>query len=358
MLSSNPFTSNKAATPLKTMVFRFYIENLSSTHRAPYAQIKMSSFSESEDVPSDNADYNRINRHSQPGQTPISHGQSLRHRNRTKSTHVNAASVSVRDTLSAPVNVMTSEDEESVSNTNVSCCVSFWGPFKPYIGGHSVRECAESTYLPTIVLFVYRLLAFLFILSVDIYMITLGLYKLQYYTILSSALITITFFILALSSFLVIINQSRILEATHIANILIPIHFIAGASSIYLTPVYYIILNAIYFSWFMAVLHGGTLLLFVIDFLLGAAMVPRLFYVFLFFLFNLAYLAFVWIRHAIYRNYPDYNIVYPFFEHWDQSIGFVIGLYVALVLGTIIVGFLAFLITRITFCFKTSRNRK
>lgn len=307
------------------------------------------------------ADYNLCNRRFQPGQTPIPPPNSVRQRHSNPSHHAGAPVVS--GGASPPGDsAMTTEDEEQGNSAERTpgCCVSFWGPFKPnaYFGGHSVAECAESLYLPTSVLFAYRLLAFLFILSVDIYLIVRGIYRLQYYTILSSAMITVTFFLLTLCSFLTLIDRSGLIHSTRAANIIVPLHFIAGASSIYLTPVYYTILNAIYFNWWNAVLHGGTLLLFIFDFVLGAAFSPKMSYIALFFVFNLAYLAFVWIRHAIWRTHPDYNVLYPFFEHWNQPTGFVIGLYAALVIGTIIVGFIALLITRITFCCGSNRNRQ
>lgn len=235
------------------------------------------------------------------------------------------------------------------------CCVSFWGSFRPFIGGHTAIECGSSLYLPTSILLLYRVAAFLFLFAVDLYLVVRGIYRPQYYTILGSAIITFSFLILAICSALLIRKRTSLLEKT--ANVVVPFHFIAGASALYLTPVYYTILEAIYFNWWNAILHGGTLALFVGDFALGAAMAPKLSYVLLFVVFNLAYLAFVWIRYFVGRSSPDFEHLYPFFDHSTQSSGEIAVLYMALVVGTFITGLLTFLISRITFCCG-ARNRR
>lgn len=228
-----------------------------------------------------------------------------------------------------------SDDED---REEIGCCRGFWGPFRPFLGGHSVVEAGASWYAPTSLLLVTRFCTSAFILSVLIYYLVTGEYSLKFYTQISFLVLAISFLFLALCSLFVLVKRTPPL----IASIAVPLHQVAACAAVYLTVVYWIFIYDGRLTFPGIAPHAINVGLVVIDFALGSATRFRLFYILFFVLYTLIYVAALWIYYAVRKIW-----IYDFLDTGRRSTGSNVVLYVVLVAWALADGLGVFVISRL-----------
>lgn len=224
-------------------------------------------------------------------------------------------------------------------------CAAFWGPTRPFFGGHSTHEASASYYVPTTVLLVTRVLTVIWHIAMVVYFVLDKRFMLTFLTNWSFLASLISFTALAVASFLTVTKKKRL--SNKVAQVALPLHMIGAGSALYITPVYYALLGRPPFVYANVAQHGGPLLFVLMEFALGASMRFRIQEAFILVLYLLVYLVFLWIRYAVLRNRSDFSWPYEFLEFTTQSNGATVGYYVGLTLWGFVAGVLLLLCTRL-----------
>lgn len=241
---------------------------------------------------------------------------------------------------------------ESKAIPSRSCCCSFFGPFRPVVGGHTIAECGLSSYLPIWLIFVYRLSAALFVWSTLIYYSVTGIYDYKFFTVLSYLLLGFTF-VLTYAATLVcaLLHKSRSPTkaqypqwANILANFAVPLLQIFATAALFLTVVFWALLykkgEAVVFSSIAP--HAVNALLVFVDIALAANMEFRLVYSAFFLLYLIAYLAFSWINFAVTGEW-----VYAFLDYRENTAGLMVAYYFGILFWGVLSGLIVFTFSRV-----------
>lgn len=234
-------------------------------------------------------------------------------------------------------------------------CAEFWGPTKPFVGGDRGIESGGSFYVPTFVLFATRVLTLSFLLGMMIYLIIVGAFSLAFVTNWSYLLFTITWTFITATSLLLLLRKTAF--ADKLARFAVPFHFVGVCAALYIIPVYYALIYEPPILFRQFVVHGGTFVCYLIDILLGSMMRFKIQYCLFTIAWFLLYLAFLWIRYAIWRNHPDFFWPYNFLDFTVVAPATLTGIYLGLFAFTVVVSVIVVLTNRLVPLFASKRKQ-
>lgn len=249
----------------------------------------------------------------------------------------------------------------AMDNQRERCCSIFWGRRKP-VRPASIEEAGTSAYLPTWLLFAYRLTTALLTTAV---LITYALlfdpvlgsrqYRFEFITIWGHAGAALSFFMSGACSLVAMLrctcNDNQFKRC--FSAVTISMYHVFMAAAFFNTPVYWALIwkpnTGVRFSQLFN--HGFTFSFFVIDIMLSARMDFRQSGILLFVAYHLIYLAFMLIINRVRKIW-----VYPFL---DPTFDFAYGYYIAIVVGTFAIGVFVLGISRFNrlFEFKTDEEQ-
>lgn len=236
-----------------------------------------------------------------------------------------------------------------------SCCNSFWGPFRPFFGGHPLSEAATSSYLPTPIVLIYRATFTVFLMSTLLYYLIIGTYSIVYFTIWSHVGLSISFALLTAISLTYILTPPSSLQYQQTTStstrhklsfISILLFQVFASAALFLDVVYWSLLydandgEPLELSELTS--HAINLIFVLLEIILSMRMNFKLFYILMLVVYVAIYLGFMWIRYAITNDF-SYDIYDPRGKH----ISAVVLYYVGSFLWTIIAGFIMFVVSRL-----------
>ena len=224
-------------------------------------------------------------------------------------------------------------------------CAQFWGPTKPFAGSDTGLESGASFYLSTPLFLVWRTLTLSFLVAVLIYLIIIGQLSLLYVTNWSYVLFTITWALITITSLMLQLRKTAF--ADMLAQFAVPLHFVSASASLYVVPVYWALLFESPALFRQVFVHGGTLVLYLIDIVLGSRIRFKIQYTVFAFAYFVLYIIFIWIRYAVWNQHPDFFWPYPFLDIKVTPPALLAGIYVGLLVFDIVVSVVMVLSTRL-----------
>lgn len=243
---------------------------------------------------------------------------------------------------------MSSDFVHSDEELAQSSCASFWGPFRPLFGGHSLREVATSAYFPTIVVFVLRVVFALFMSTTFLVYMVNGEYKFQFYSIWCHLGISIAFIASSMASaFYLFSKPPRNNNCSFFAFSVVLLFQVFASAALFLDLVFWALLFDYDTTPNLAQLaqHAFNLVFVLLDILLSARMQFKLMYGVLFILYTIAFLIFAWIRFAITDDW-----VYDFLNYQKQAAGTTIAYYLGIFVWAMAASIVMILLSRISRC--------
>lgn len=233
--------------------------------------------------------------------------------------------------------------EEEVSHAS---CASFWGPYRPFFGGHSLREAATSTFFSTIYVLIWRA-AFALVMSLTLIVyIVKGDYTFQFYSIWCHLGISIAFIASSIASaFYLFSKPPRSNNVSFLAHFAVLSFQVFATAALFLDIVFWAILFDFDTSPNFATQaqHAYNLLFVLLDIVLCARMQFKLIYGAVFIVYTIAFLSFAWIRFAITDDW-----VYNFLDFRNQSTGTTVAYYFGVFAWAVVASVVMILLSRIS----------
>lgn len=229
-----------------------------------------------------------------------------------------------------------------------SSCASFWGPFRPLFGGHTLQEVATSAFFPPWLVLAWRAVFAIFMSTTLIVYSIRGVYTYQFYSIWCHIGIAIAFTLNASASALYLFSQSpRRDNITFLAFFIFLWFQVFAIAALFLDVVFWTILFDFDGSPTFAQLsqHAVNLVFVLLDLLLSARMQFKLLYGVVFIAYTIGYLTFAWIRFAITDDW-----VYGFLDYTDQSAGLTVAYYFGVLLWAFVAAFIMILVSKLSRC--------
>lgn len=214
-----------------------------------------------------------------------------------------------------------SDDEEPRS----SSCASFWGPFRPLFGGHTLREAATSAIFPTILCLIWRFIFAIFLFATLITYTINDEYNFEFYSIWCHLGLSLAFFGTSTASALYLFSKpSRTNNFSLFASFVIPFFQVFATAALFLDLVFWALLFDFDRTPRLSELtqHALNLVFVLLDIVLSLRMQFGVFYSAVFIIYTIAYLIFAWIRFAITDDW-----VYKFLNYQKQSAGITVAYY-------------------------------
>lgn len=230
----------------------------------------------------------------------------------------------------------------------------FFGPTRPFFPEDARAQVGTSRYLGRWSFFAVRIIFTLFILATLVVLIANPSgYNLTYVTNWSYTVYLVSLIMLTVCT---AIPDAAIVNV--ISKITLPLYFTAATAAFMITPVFWIMLFKPPLTYRTVCVHGGTLLVFLLDLMAGSnvrfTIQQTVFPVGMF----LLYLAFLWMRYAVWRNHPDFFWPYGFIDPqtYNGNFGVLFGVYVGFATFTFVSAIVVILLNRLfTTC---SPNKK
>lgn len=241
---------------------------------------------------------------------------------------------------------MNSDDDSFLRRA--SCCGSFWGPFRPRFGGHTLAEAGSSAILPTFVLLVTRLSSAVFMLATFIYFTVRGTYGMEFFSSWSHLGLSLS---LALSTALSLsymmtarTSGSGEIKFSRLAFFGVLMFQIFSSAALFLDPVYWILVfEGGTPKFHQLAQHAVNLGLVVLDIVLSMHMDFRLMYVWIFVGYAVIYLGFAWVYFAITDEFT-----YTFLDHRNKAAGLVVAYYLGVVAWGVVAALIILVLSRIS----------
>lgn len=244
------------------------------------------------------------------------------------------------------------DSDEELSQTS---CASFWGPFRPLFGGHSLREAATSAYFPTIVIFIWRVVFALFMSTTFLVYTINGQYTFQFYSIWCHLGISIAFIASSLASALYLSSkQPRNRNCSFFAFVVVLLFQVFATAALFLDLVFWALLFDFDTKPDIATLaqHAFNLVFVLLDILLSVRMQFKLIYGVVFILYTISFLVFAWIRFAITDDW-----MYNFLDYQRQAAGTTVAYYLGIFVWAAVAAIIVILLSRISRC-ACSKSRR
>lgn len=226
-----------------------------------------------------------------------------------------------------------------------SGCSFFWGPFRPFFGGHPLFEAATSAIFPIGFVIIYRAVFTIYLLSTFIYFQIEQSGSFKEFTNWSHLGLSISFAILTAVSlnFLFLRSSRQSTRPSKIAFIAILIFQVFATAALFLDVVYWALLykDNPNVSFKNLTTHAINLACVLLDIFFSLRMNFKLMYWLIFFLYVVVYVIFMWIRYAIVDDF-----VYNIYDYRTQSTGRTVLNYVGTFLWAVVAGIVMILISR------------
>lgn len=241
-------------------------------------------------------------------------------------------------------------DEDHVQTPG--CCLMFWGPFRPVLGGHTIAEAASSVVFPTILVALWRVAFGIFLVATFAYFMFTEDADLLFYSSWCHLGLGIAFLLTSFVSFLHwLAPQIQSTRPSLLAFAVIAFFQIFASAALFLDVVYFALIfdfsEPLNFS--QATQHLVNLGLVLLDVLLCLRMDFRLIYISFFVAYTAIYLLFAWIQFWVDGFFP-----YSFLDYRTRDPGIVVGTYLGVFAWAIISALAVFIVSRLNRCFKTS----
>lgn len=264
----------------------------------------------------------------------------------TASTSTSATTVPIQSsatTLPQPSSVV------STDISDLSCCYRFWGPFHPILGGHTIEEISTSLYLPTPIVLIYRLTFTIFLITNILYFTITGKYQLINFTVWGLIGLSLSFSLLSACTLTYLLTPASKKYEQHytpskIAFLSIITFQIFASSTLFIDVFYWLLLynpqvNKLDLSNITA--HATNFAFVLLEMILSCNMNLKVVYVFFLPCFLIVYLAFMWIRYAVTKDFP-YNV----FELEGKSVGEIVLYYVGTLVWSFVASFMILLLSK------------
>lgn len=256
---------------------------------------------------------------------------------------------------------MNSDDESPVLGDRTrsrSCCGTFWGPFRPLLGGHCLSEAATSAIVPTIVVVLYRSTASIFLLSSFLYYLLNEGYSMTQYSSWCHIGLGLAFALTSAVSLIFLLvppkpntrstedgATSDVKTSSMLAFVAIMLYQVFATSALFLGVVYWVLIfdaKKDSLSFRNTAQHAFNLGFVLLDLFLSLRMQFKLSYMPAFLLYTIAYLVFMWIRFAVTNSFT-----YQFLDYrGDKSPGLVVGYYLGILVWAIVASVLMISLSR------------
>jgi len=236
----------------------------------------------------------------------------------------------------------------------------FFGPTRPFFPPDADRQVSTSSFLGKWLFFAMRLVLLLFLFATLVLLrVDERGFDLTYVTNWSYTIYIVAQILLASCTCMSDVSVRKGM-LNIISKITLPLYFTAATAAFMITPVFWIMIYKPPMMYRTVVVHGGTLLIFLVDLLAGANLrFPIQLTVFPVAVLML-YISFLWIRFAIWRNHRDFFWPYGFIDpnKYHGNIGILIGVYLGFAAYTCFSGIVIILLNRIfSWCLPSKANR-
>lgn len=223
-------------------------------------------------------------------------------------------------------------------------CASFWGPFRPLVGGHTIAEAGGSSYAPTWLLFLTRSASAAFMLGTLVYYSITGDYSWRFYSVWCHLGVGLAFLLSALLSLLLLARKRTLFVSrpSFRASLTVIVSQVFASAALFLDVVFWALLFEGTADFATIVMHAINLALFAVEILLALRMQYKLLYISFFVVFTCAYLGFSWIYFAIRDEF-----IYDILDVREQSAGVTVATYIGLFLWGIVAGIIVLLVSRL-----------
>lgn len=220
----------------------------------------------------------------------------------------------------------------------------FFGPTRPFFPHDVGAQMSTSRYLGKWAYFALRSLLLVFLFA------TFGVllssewgFDTTFVTNWSYLVYLVAQFLLTLCT----VMPANMLDIT--AKIAMPLYFTAATAAFLITPVFWILLFKPPLMYRTVAVHGGTLLVFLVDLLAGTNVRFTIQMTVFPVVMLLTYIFFLWIRYAVWRNHPDFFWPYRFInpDTYGGNIGILIGIYIGFSAYTVSSGIVVILLNRL-----------
>lgn len=233
-------------------------------------------------------------------------------------------------------------------------CASFWGPFRPVFGGHTLEQVATSYAVPALIVSMWRL-AFATFLGVTLvsYLVD-HTYAMHFYSAWCHLGLALAFAATGLCSAVFVIDRrTRAPRMSVAASCATAFFQVFATSALFLDVVYWAILFDYRARPTFAQLaqHAFNLAFVAVDLLLTLRVDFRVPYAAFFVAYTLAYLGFAWIRFAVTEDW-----VYDFLDYRTKKAGIVVAYYFGILAWALLAAAVLLLISRIGRCVSPRRK--
>lgn len=238
-----------------------------------------------------------------------------------------------------------------------SSCASFWGPFRPWFGGHTLKEVGTSRFFPTWLVLAWRAAFAIYMGTTLIVYLARDTYNFEFYSIWCHLGIAIAFSLSALASLLYLFKRAPHRDSiSFFASFVLLWVQVFATAALFLDVVYWALLFDSDTSPSLAVIsqHAINFGFVLLDLFLSLRMQFKLLYGLVFVVYTIAYVVFAWIRFAITDDW-----VYGFLDYRRQSAAVTVAYYFGILAWAAVATIILILITRIGRCLgSTSRNKR
>lgn len=228
-----------------------------------------------------------------------------------------------------------------------TCCASFWGPFRPYFGGHPLYEATTSAYLPTFIVFLYRAVFATFLSATFIYFSVQKVYYMRFYSSWCHLGLAISLTFSAAITLVSLVsgsNKAYSTKPSRLAFISVLLFQTFASAALFLDIVYWVLIfddDVPNFS--QTAQHALNLAFVLLDIVFSMRMQFKLSHAAVFVIFTLSYLGFMWIYYAVTDDF-----VYDFADYRNKGNGLTVAYYFGTIAWGVVAALIMFVISRLS----------